>query len=233
MNKDADQENRIVESWYANARPWAKAIAGKQVASRETITNQAIIEAVRDCKPLNLIDIGCGEGWLCRSLAQFGTQCLGVDAIPELLDVARQAGGDFQHCAYENLATTDFGQRFDCAVSNFALLGKQSTETVFDALPILLKPGGHFIVQTLHPETACGELPYKDGWREGSWAGFSDDFSQPAPWYFRTTNSWEALFPRFGLRLLERREPRNPHTGDKQSLILIGRFASHTAILTG
>jgi len=228
MTDDARQENRIVESWHSNAHPWANAIAGKQVASREAVTNQAIVEAVLGVGPHSLIDIGCGEGWFCRALAQLGTQCLGVDAIPALLEIARKAGGDFQHCAYESLTTTDFGQRFDCAVSNFALLGKQSTEAVFDALPTLLKPGGHFFVQTLHPETACGDLPYTDGWREGSWAGFSDDFRQPAPWYFRTTESWEALFPKFDLELLERREPRHPRTGDKQSLILIGRLQTHT-----
>lgn len=221
MIRPRDPETRILESWHDNARPWARAVGERQIGSREAVTNQAIVDAVQDAKPRTLIDIGCGEGWLCRALTSTGIECLGVDAIPQLLDVARRGGGQFRQCHYEDLASMQFTQRFDCAVSNFALLGDSSTAAVFKAVPALLANDGRFIVQTLHPETACGELPYEDGWREGSWVGFSQDFSNPAPWYFRTLESWEALFPRFGLTLLERREPRNPHSGDKQSLILI------------
>jgi hypothetical protein len=46
-----------------------------------------------------------------------------------------------------------------------------------------------FIIQTLHPLIACGDFSYQDAWREGSWAGFSDDFTDLAPWYFRTLES--------------------------------------------
>ena len=223
MDKTSDQESRIVDSWHGNARPWTKAIAGKQIASREETTNQAILDTVMQCRPRSLIDIGCGEGWLCRALEQRGVRCLGVDAIPELLEVAKQGAGEFRQCHYNDLINAGFDQAFDCAVSNFALLGQHSTEAVFEAMPTLLTRNGRFILQTLHPETACGDLPYEDGWREGSWSGFSPEFTKPAPWYFRTLPSWEALFPRFGLELLERIEPRNPHNGDKQSLILVGR----------
>lgn len=224
VNRDTEQEARIIESWHNNARPWAKAISDKQITSRETVTNHAILDAVQQGNPRSLIDIGCGEGWLCRMLESSGIRCLGVDAIPKLLDSAKKYGGEYRQCAYEDLATADFGQRFDCAVSNFALLGKHSSEAVFAAVPRLLSDNGRFIVQTLHPETACGDLPYKDGWREGSWAGFSEDFDKPAPWYFRTLSSWEALFPTFGLELIERWEPCNPTSGDRQSLVLIARL---------
>ena len=32
--------------------------------------------------------------------------------------------------------------------------------------------------------------------------GFSDDFVDPAPWYFRTISSWLKLFETAGLRLV-------------------------------
>src|SRR5690606_31737170 len=87
----------------------------------------------------------------------------------------------------------------------------------------LLKPGGVFIVQTLHPLIACGDLPYVDGWREGSWTGFSTDFIDPAPWYFRAIESWQRLFMNNGLRLLEVREPIHPKTNNPASIIFVGR----------
>ena len=76
---------------------------------------------------------------------------------------------------------------------NFSLLGKESVDSLIAALPFYLDDTGYLIIQTLHPVAACGDNPYQDGWREGSWLGFSNDFSDPAPWYFRTVDSWSAL----------------------------------------
>ena len=53
-----------------------------------------------------------------------------------------------------------------------------------------LAPGGHLVIQTVHPWIACGELPYVDGWREERFAAFGEDTWKPMPWYFRTFNAW-------------------------------------------
>ncbi|MDQ1811842.1 hypothetical protein RBA41_00850 [Massilia sp. CCM 9210] len=47
---------------------------------------------------------------------------------------------------------------------------------------MLSYPGGALIVQAMHPAAACAAGDCRDGWRAGSWAGFSDAFSDPAPW---------------------------------------------------
>jgi hypothetical protein len=98
---------------------------------------------------------------------------------------------------------------------------KESVDGLFGAIPALMKSHGSFIVQTLHPLTACGDLPYQDGWREGSWYGFSAAFTDPAPWYFRTLESWIALFKSNGFQLLEMREPCHPKTEKPVSVIFI------------
>lgn len=104
---------------------------------------------------------------------------------------------------------------------NFSLIGRESTEAVIRATASLLKSTGSLIVQTLHPVVACGDLPYLDGWREGSWAGFSSDFTDPAPWYFRTLESWIALFSDCGFQLNEMRESLLPSTQRPASVIFI------------
>ncbi|HVC18047.1 MAG TPA: class I SAM-dependent methyltransferase, partial [Rhodanobacter sp.] len=80
-------------------------------------------------------------------------------------------------------------------------------------------------VQTLHPLMACGGQPYRDGWREGSWDGFEGSFSDPAPWYFRTLESWLGLFRSSGLQLCELREPLHPVSGKPASVIFIAQLA--------
>ena len=42
----------------------------------------------RNKRPSTVLDIGCGEGWLCRALADKGMKVWGVDAIPELITAA-------------------------------------------------------------------------------------------------------------------------------------------------
>lgn len=220
---DAHQEQAILSSWRINAAPWTQAVRQRQIASRETLTNNAITETLLSLSPDSLLDIGCGEGWLCRALSAHNITCIGVDATDDLIQQARAKGGRYQCLDYLDLANAPLPP-VDCAVCNFSLIGKTSTEAVFAAASHFLKTGGRLVVQTLHPVTACGDRPYEDGWREGSWQGFSDGFQQPAPWYFRTLASWQSLFAEHGFSLEQQREPAHTDTSTPQSLILIGRL---------
>jgi SAM-dependent methyltransferase len=220
----APGDERIVASWGKNSAPWTAAVRGGEIASRTLVTNRAIVDAVRSRSPRSGIDIGCGEGWLVRAL--IGVEMIGVDVVPSLIDTAREAGGgDFRVLSYEQIAAGALQASVDVAVCNFSLIGKESVDALFRAAPSLLKPAGTLIVQTLHPVAACGEAAYQDGWREGSWAGFSADFTDPPPWYFRTQGTWVRLFADNGFRLVELREPIHPQTGKPASVILIGVMA--------
>ncbi|MDT8428420.1 MAG: class I SAM-dependent methyltransferase [Pseudomonadales bacterium] len=220
MNPYSDE--KIIDSWKKNASQWAVTIRGGQIESRRLSTDKAIVEAVLRYSPRSVFDIGCGEGWLIRELAPHVTDLVGVDGVPDLIDQAKNAGGGhFLVASYAAVAAGEIEGLFDVVVCNFSLIGKESVDALFKAVPAYLKPGGVFIVQTLHPVFA-GDLPYLDGWREGSWAGFGSDFIDPAPWYFRTLESWVALFSANGFRLLEMREPLHPKTYKPASVIFIG-----------
>ena len=226
MSTDPFSDAKIVESWGKNAQSWPVAVREGQIESRKQITDQAIVDAILNRSPRSVLDIGCGEGWLVRELATRNIHVVGVDVVPALIEAAQRAGGgDFRAMSYEEIAAGKLRVSVDAIVCNFSLLGKESVEGVFRATPSLLDSHGAFIVQTLHPVTACGDLPYRDGWREGSWAGFSTDFSDPAPWYFRTLESWIKLFVDSGFRLREIREPLHPKTQKPASVIFIGETA--------
>lgn len=226
MSTEPFSDAKIVESWGMNAQAWTVAVREGQIESRKQVTDQAIIQALLSRSPRSVLDLGCGEGWLVRELAARNIRAVGADAVPRLIEAARRAGGgDFRAISHEAIAAGKLGDAVDIVVCNFALLGKESVEGVFRAVPALLNAHGAFVVQTLHPLMACGDLPYRDGWREGSWAGFGAAFSNPAPWFFRTLESWIRLFLDNGFRLREAREPLHPKTRKPESLILVGEMA--------
>jgi SAM-dependent methyltransferase len=222
---DPLSDEKVLSSWQTNATPWTAAVREKRIESRRLVTDQAIIDAVIGRRPESVIDLGCGEGWLVRALTKAGVpRVIGVDAVPALVDQARAAGaGQFHVATYEAIARGELGvSGVDVAVANFALIGKEAVDGLIRATAKrLLRPGGTLVIQTLHPVAACGDLPYEDGWRTGSWAGFGDEFTDPAPWYFRTIGSWIDLLHASGLFFVEIREPIHPATHKPASILFI------------
>jgi len=218
-------ETHILQSWTANAAAWTKAVRNREIPSRVRATDAAIVAAVDDLKPRTVLDLGCGEGWLAHALAERGYDVLGVDAIPALIEQAKTMGkAAFEVAGYEQITESGLGgRRYDAVVINFALFGEDSVPKLLRRMPDLLKPGGRLVIQTLHPVVANGDQIYADGWRKGSWAGFSDAFTDPAPWYFRTLGTWVTMVSASGLAIDEMREPVDPQTGKPASVIFIAK----------
>jgi 2-polyprenyl-3-methyl-5-hydroxy-6-metoxy-1,4-benzoquinol methylase len=223
MEIDSDNDRKIIDSWHKNAAPWIVAIQERQIESRRLVTDRSIVDAVVSRNGKTVLDLGCGEGWLTRALVGRGMDVLGTDIIPALIQQARTSGvGRFESIDYAEIAAGKLSEKFDVVVANFSLFGDESVRGLFRSMSTLLNPSGSFIVQTLHPTISCGDLPYLDGWRSSSWAGFSADFTDPAPWYFRTLATWVELYTKHGLAIIEIREPQHPQTGKPAAAIFIG-----------
>ncbi len=221
MTDDRSNDDHVIKSWQKNALPWTAAVRENQIESRSLVTNRAIVDAVLSRSPSTALDIGCGEGWLVRALSSHGIDAIGIDVVPALIEQAKLAGGGtFRVASYDQLVDEP-ATKADVAIANFSLIGKEPVEQLLRGIPALLARGGAFIVQTLHPVASCGDLPYEDGWRPGSWAGFNEEFTDPAPWYFRTLESWKRLIGESGFSLTETREPTDPRTGQPASVIFI------------
>ncbi|CAA0087518.1 Uncharacterised protein [Zhongshania aliphaticivorans] len=222
--KSSDYDSEILSSWQKNAEPWTCAVRDGEIYSRVTVTDAAIIKAVMDASPKRVLDLGCGEGWLVRALADVNIDAVGMDGIPALIDNARALGGDFRQMSFQAFAMNGWSDEVDCAVFNFSLLGETIVADVLRVIPLILSTNGQCIIQTLHP--AYVAEPYIDGWREGCWSGFSERFSEAAPWYFRTLSSWLSLFSDSRLQLIAMHEPINPETAKPASVIFVLKVKS-------
>jgi 2-polyprenyl-3-methyl-5-hydroxy-6-metoxy-1,4-benzoquinol methylase len=214
-------ESTLLQSWHHNARSWIEAIRTGAIESRQQVTDQAILLAVMGRQPERVLDLGCGEGWLLRALADRGIEAVGVDGDATLVEAARTAGSSPAHVAsYEELAEAkvDVGSDYDLICANFALL-HQDIIPLLAAMNALLVPGGTLVIQTLHPWTAAAG-DYQDGWREETFAAFEGQW-QPMPWYFRTLSSWLNALDMAGFRLVALQEPQHPQSPVPQSLLLV------------
>jgi 2-polyprenyl-3-methyl-5-hydroxy-6-metoxy-1,4-benzoquinol methylase len=216
--------DQIARSWRDNAAAWTAVVRAARIESRRVATDGAILDAIRAHHPGRLLDVGCGEGWLCRTLGAEGVDCTGFDASPELIDAARAAGGArFEVADYGALeAFAPAWGRFDAIVCNFSLLD----EVIAPLLQVLrqaLQPQGRLLIQSVHPWSACGETPYRNGWRTESFASFGGAFATPMPWYFRTLSAWIDEINGAGLRLEQVQEPAHPDSGAPLSLLMTAR----------
>jgi len=215
-------EQKIIDSWQANANNWIEIIDNNGIESRKLITNKAIVDAVSKNHPASVLDIGCGEGWLSKELQLKGMDITGVDVIPELIAKAKEkVPGNFWVASYEDIYANNisFDKTFAAIVINFALIGKESTENLLGALPQLLVPNGKLFIQTLHPHSRKAMNDYESGWKEGSWDGLGDQFSLPYQWYFRTMDNWLALLKNAGFTKITTTEVFHPQNDKPLSVI--------------
>ncbi|HCP56078.1 MAG TPA: SAM-dependent methyltransferase [Pseudomonas sp.] len=215
---------QLQTSWQANAQAWTDAVRGQRIASRRLATDAAIVQAIGEVQPQRALDIGCGEGWLCRAMSQQGIEAVGIDGSPALIEAARRADpntGRYQQCSYAELAAgmPELG-RFDLLVANFALLEEQLAP-LLRALQGLTAKQGKLLIQTLHPKAAMPAWGYSDGWQIETFASLAGGFVQPMPWYYRTTESWLQLLAGSGWQLHWLRQPQVAGSEHPASLLLL------------
>jgi 2-polyprenyl-3-methyl-5-hydroxy-6-metoxy-1,4-benzoquinol methylase len=220
---DEDREAALIWSWMANAGAWTRAVREGRIPSRRLATDAAIVDAVAELEPRRVLDLGCGEGWLMRALAERGIETVGLDVSLELVMAAEETGGGrYRCCSYDELVDdpTRAGGPYDAIACNFSLLGADLVP-LLGALRRNLAPGGALVVQTVHPWTAAGGEGYADGWRTETFDAFGEEFAEPMPWYFRTLASWVDALRAAGFRVAALREPIHPETGQPASLLMV------------
>jgi 2-polyprenyl-3-methyl-5-hydroxy-6-metoxy-1,4-benzoquinol methylase len=225
---DPDAERAaLMRSWTTNADAWTAAVRAQAIPSRRLATDAAIVAACQRAiggrHDLRALDVGCGEGWLSRTLASLGAHVTGMDASTPLIDAARAEGGgpDYACVSYEALEADPetLAGPFDLVVCNFAILDDRAAP-LLSALARRLPGSGVILVQTVHPWAAVGDGPYADGWRMEQWGAFDGAFPAPMPWYFHTTGSWMAAAREAGLVVDRLEEPIHPESKKPLSLLL-------------
>lgn len=105
-----------------------------------------------------VLDVACGQGVLTRAVAELGALAWGVDASPQLIELAKRRCGRGPRLAVADARALDAAPRgfwpeqpFDAAACVMALMNIEPVSTVFTGVAAMLRPGGRFVAVMLHP----------------------------------------------------------------------------------
>jgi arsenite methyltransferase len=102
-----EQENR--EMLREEFNRWAEAGRGEGMEQDHLPITLPVLEKMRLAATDNVLDVGCGSGWLARRLAKRLTEgrVVGMDVSDEMIRIARRTSVDFENILY---ATGEVGE---------------------------------------------------------------------------------------------------------------------------
>lgn len=114
-----------------------------------------------------VLDVACGQGILCRALAELGAKVTGVDAAPQLIEAAKARGGGIDYAVGDARDLEPLALReYDAVACIMALMNIDPLEPAIRGCANALRPGGRFVAVMLHPAfRSPGQTRW--GWDEG------------------------------------------------------------------
>jgi len=122
-----------------------------------------VIDALGDLRARRVLDLGCGEGYVARSLLESGVEFVhGIDISREMIELARAATPEdathrvcFDSCDLAGgLDLPDASFDDAIAVFLFNYLTCEQTAGVMRTVSQLVRPGGRFVFTVPHPALA-------------------------------------------------------------------------------
>jgi len=116
-----------------------------------------LVEVVGSVDGLTVLDAGCGEGIVSRSLVGMATRVVGIDIVPQLIAYAR-ARDLTQSITYEvhdlSCPLPPYHHTFDLIVSNLVLNDVPDYRGFITTLSATLKPSGRIVLSLNNPYSA-------------------------------------------------------------------------------
>lgn len=143
-------------AWDAIAAEYAQWVRGTDTPGQAstTIVTDNVLEIAGDVRGKDILDLGCGEGYLSRALWRQGANIWGIDAAPGMIHIAREA--DVEHSARYVVGDITFElpydkDRFDLIISNMVFMDIENVGEAIKQATRVLKTHGKLIFSVVHP----------------------------------------------------------------------------------
>ena len=160
-----------------------------------TLIDPGLLRVVGECRGKDILDLGCGNGYLSRRLAVKGARMTAVDGSSRMIKnaKARDRGSGVRYLR------SDAGRlkgipdaKFDLVFANMSLMdmSDSSAEGALGEVARVLRRGGRFVASISHP---CFDVMSNSGWVAEKSAGedpvvyrkvtgYREAFSEKVPW---------------------------------------------------
>lgn len=155
------RSSHAVEAWEELAAWYDEKMGHDGDLWHRTLIDPGLLQVLGPVRGLELLDLGCGNGYLCRRFARESALVTGIDASVAMIERARQREareplGITYHVADAADLSVLGDASFDVVVSNMAVMDIEDTDGAIREVARVLRPGGRFVFSILHP---CFDLP--------------------------------------------------------------------------
>ncbi len=154
---NAFSEQDVANRWNINAQTWDDSFTEDGDPRRKSLIGvQQIIDLFQGVQGKKILDAGCGNGYLCRSLAKSGACVVGLDIASSFIEKNRKAEKENKLCIeyiQGSVTKMDMFQDnyFDCVVSNTVLINVPNYRAAISEMVRVLNPGGKLLLILVHP----------------------------------------------------------------------------------
>jgi ubiquinone/menaquinone biosynthesis C-methylase UbiE len=155
-------DREVGRYWEENAEVWTRLSRMGADIYRDHFNTPAFLDILPEVKGLVGLDIGCGEGYNTRKVAELGARMTAVDIAPTFIkhaqekEEARPLGITYVVASGLDLPFEDL--LFDFAVAFMSLMDMADHEKALGEAYRVIKPGGFLQFSITHP---CFDTPHR------------------------------------------------------------------------
>ena len=152
----------VGEYWNGNADAWTRLARAGYDIYRDFVNTPAFFELLPDVTGRRVLDVGCGEGYNTRLLAERGARVVGIDIAERFIEYAiaeeRREPRGIEYRIASAVELPFDAASFDGGTAFMSLMDIPELERVMAESFRVIRPGGFFQFSITHP---CFDTPFR------------------------------------------------------------------------
>jgi len=152
-------------AWNAGASAWDEFVESGADYYRHEVHGPALLAACEPVADLDVLDLGCGQGYFCRQLAQRGARVVAIDLAEKQIALALSheerapLGIEYHVMGASEVSARWPDRRFDLITACMAIQDMADPAAALSSAFSALRPGGRMVFSIPHP---CTDTPVRE-----------------------------------------------------------------------